>query len=192
MASKIFKAPGSAPPSELELEVEQHLKDIETAPGNELKSDLKEFKFAGAKEIECPAGAAGKTPKNAIVMFVPFAVYRESKKCISKLIRELEKKFSKKHVVIVANRTILDKNFRRKGIQVRPRSRTLTAVHEAVLEDVVYPSEITGKRTRIGADGSKLLKIFLDKKDKESVEEKLHVYSAVYKSLTTKDAVFTV
>merc|ERR1711933_473909 len=101
-------------------------------------------------------------------------------------IRELEKKFGKRHVVFVANRTILDKNFRRKGLQVRPRSRTLTAVHDSILEDVVGPTEIVGKRTHISVDGSKLLKIFLDPKDKdkENVESKLSTYSVVYKKLT--------
>merc|ERR1719450_986817 len=101
-------------------------------------------------------------------------------------------KFNKKHVVFVANRTILDKNFRRRGFQVRPRSRTLTSVHESMLEDVVGPTEIFGKRTRIGVDGSKLMKIILDPKDKdkENVEAKLATFSAVYKKLTNKEAVF--
>merc|ERR1712060_930772 len=99
----------------------------------------------------------------------------------------------KKHIIFVANRTILDKNFRRKGLKVRPRSRTLTSVHESILEDVVGPTEIVGKRTRISMDGSKLLKIFLDPKDKdkESVEAKLATYAAVYRKLTNKEAVFS-
>merc|ERR1712007_375944 len=103
-----------------------------------------------------------------------------------RLIRELEKKFSRKHVVFVANRTILDKNFRRKGLEVRPRSRTLTAVHESILEDVVGPTEIFGKRTRISVDGSKILKVLLDPKDKdkENVENKMATFAAVYKKLT--------
>merc|ERR1712050_700881 len=97
--------------------------------------------------------------------------------------------FSKKHVVFVAQRTILDKNFRRKGLKVRPRTWALTSVHESILEDVVGPTEIVGKRTRIGVDGSKLMKVYLDSKDKdkENVEAKLETFSAVYKKLTNKE-----
>merc|ERR1711966_577072 len=97
----------------------------------------------------------------------PFRVWKNVLKIQGRLIRELEKKFSKKHVMFVANRTILDKNFRRKGLKVRPRSRTLTSVHESILEDVVGPTEIVGKRTRISIDGSKVMKVLLDPKDKE-------------------------
>merc|ERR1712110_876856 len=100
---------------------------------------------------------------------------RSVQKIQGRLIRELEKKFSKRQVIFVANRTILDKNFRRKGLKVRPRSRTLTSVHESIMEDIIGPTEIVGKRTRIGVDGSKVMKVYLDPKDKdkENVEAKL-------------------
>ena len=78
------------------------------------------------------------------------------------LTRELEKKFSDRHVVFVAQRRVLPKPTRNSRVQQkRPRSRTLTSVHDRILEDLVFPSEITGKRTRVSTDGSKLLKVYV-------------------------------
>merc|ERR1712161_8410 len=127
----------------------------------------------------------------AVVVHFPFRCWKNVQKIQGRLIRELEKKFSKKHLVFVANRTILDKNFRRKGLKVRPRSRTLTSVHESIMEDIVGPTEIVGKRTRIGVDGSKLMKIFLDAKDKdkENVEAKLETFSSLCNKLANKETV---
>ena len=183
---KIIKDKG-VPPTEFEEEVAKVLFDIEVSPQSEIKSDLRDISISGAKKVDV------KTNQEAVVVYFPFRVWKNVKKIQGRLIRELEKKFSKKHVVFVANRTILDKNFRRKGLKVRPRTRTLTSVHESILEDIVGPTEIVGKRTRISVDGSKLLKVFLDPKDKdkENIEGKLGTYSAVYKKLTNKEAVFS-
>merc|ERR1712194_783478 len=108
--------------------------------------------------------------RKAVVVHFPFRIWKNVLKIQGRLTRELEKKLSKRHVVFVASRTILDKNFRRRGLAVRPRSRTLTSVHESILEDLVGPTEIVGKRTRIGVDGSKVLKVYLDPKDKDKGE----------------------
>ena len=182
---KIVKDKGVAP-TEFEEEVAKALFDIEVSPSSEIKSDLRDIYISGAKEMET------KPNQKAVVVYFPFRVWKNVKKIQGRLIRELEKKFSKKHVVFVANRTILDKNFRRKGLKVRPRTRTLTSVHESIMEDIVGPSEIFGKRTRISVDGTKLLKVYLDPadKNKENAEDKMETYAAVYKRLTNKDAVF--
>ena len=175
-----------ATPTELDQEVAKAIFDIEVSPSCDIKTELKDVYISGAKDVE--VGKAGM----AMVVHFPFRVWKVVKKIQGRLIRELEKKFNRKHVVLVANRTILDKNFRRKGLKVRPRSRTLTAVHESILEDLVGPTEIVGKRTRISLDGSKLLKIILDPKDKdkENIESKLPAFAAVYKKLTNKEAQF--
>ncbi|CAM9353505.1 unnamed protein product, partial [Ectocarpus sp. 13 AM-2016] len=130
--------------------------------------------------------------KKAIIIFVPYRLLRSYHKIQTRLVRELEKKFSGRHVVIIATRTILGKSYARstKTQGIRPRSRTLTAVQDAMLEDLVFPTEIVGKRTRCKIDGSKLLKVQLDPKDQVNVETKLDTFSSVYKKITNKDVVF--
>ena len=177
---KIVKAAGE--PDDFEQTVAQAIFDLE-ATNTELKGDLRELYITSAKEVDISAS------RKAIVVQVPFRLLKPFHKIQQRLVRELEKKFSGKDVVIVAARRIMQKPTT--GISnARPRSRTLTAVHEAILEDLVYPTEIVGKRIRYKLDGSKLLKVYLDPKDRNTTEYKLETFAGVYKRLTGKDVVF--
>lgn len=114
---------------------------------------------------------------------------------ICSLTRELEKKFSDRHVLILASRRILPRpkrsaRSRNTQKQKRPRSRTLTAVHDAILADLTYPVEIVGKRIRTKEDGSKLLKVILDEKERGGVDYRLDTYSEVYRRLTGRNVNF--
>jgi len=180
---KIVKARDEAV-SELEEAVAKAFVELEIT-SKEMSADLRDLYILAAKEVE----AANN--KKAIVIFVPYKLHKRFQKLQSRLIRELEKKFSGKHVVIVAQRTILSKSFKRSHPgQNRPRSRTLTAVHNAVLDDIVYPTQIVGKRIRFRQDGSRLLKVYLDPKDVKEVDYKLKTFSAVYRKLTNKNVEF--
>ena len=111
------------------------------------------------------------------------------------LTRELEKKFSDRHVLFVAQRRILPRpkrsaNSRTSQTQKRPRSRTLTAVHDSILSDLVYPVEIVGKRIRTKEDGSKTIKVILDEKERGGVDHRLDAYGEVYRRLTGRSVVF--
>lgn len=118
---------------------------------------------------------------------------RKKQELTIRLTRELEKKFSDHQVVFVGQRRILPKpGPHSRAKQPRPRSRTLTAVHNAILEDLVFPTEITAKRTRIATDGSKLIRCALDSKDATSLEYKLETFSSVYRKLTGKDVAFSI
>ncbi|OMJ94903.1 hypothetical protein SteCoe_1760 [Stentor coeruleus] len=77
-----------------------------------------------------------------------------------------------------------------KGQQKRPYSRTLTKVHEAILDDLVYPNSILGKRIRMKADGRRVFKVLLDPTTREDIQDRLDVISAVYSKLTNKEVVF--
>ncbi|RWW64381.1 hypothetical protein BHE74_00028384, partial [Ensete ventricosum] len=160
---KIQKEKG-AEPTEFEDTVAQAFFDLENG-NQELKSDLKD-------------------------LYINSAVLRKAfRKIHVRLVRELEKKFSGKDVVLIATRRILRPPKKGSAV-VRPRSRTLTAVHDATLEDVVYPAEIVGKRIRYRLDGSKIMKIFLDPKERNNTEYKLEAFTGVYRKLCGKDVVF--
>ncbi|ORY82053.1 protein component of the small ribosomal subunit [Protomyces lactucae-debilis] len=168
----------------VELTVAQALYDLETSVAD-LKADLRPLQISAAKEIEVGAG------KKAIVIFVPVPQLQAFHKIQQRLTRELEKKFSDRHVVFVAQRRILKKPGRRsRATQKRPRNRTLTSVHEKILEDLVFPTEIVGKRTRSLTDGRKIQKVFLDQKDAGNLDYKLDSFSSVYSKLTGKTVVF--
>eukprot|EP00745_Piridium_sociabile_P003307 TRINITY_DN119737_c0_g1_i1.p1 TRINITY_DN119737_c0_g1~~TRINITY_DN119737_c0_g1_i1.p1 ORF type:complete len:217 (-),score=39.99 TRINITY_DN119737_c0_g1_i1:177-827(-) len=184
---KIAPKKGIATHSKLEEDVAKALLDIEGSNNSEMKVELHDIQIVSAKEIEV---VTPKETRSAIIVFFPYKVWKSVKRIQSRLIQEFEKKFNRKHVVLVAQRTILKRAC--KGFKIRPRTRTLTSVHDALLEDIAGPGEIVGKRTRVKADGGTLLKIHLDPKDKEKddIDEKLYTYSAVYRTLTGKEAQF--
>jgi hypothetical protein len=49
----------------------------------------------------------------------------------------------------------------------------LTAVYDNILEDLVFPAEIVGKRIRVKLDGSQLIKVHLDKNQQTTIEHKV-------------------
>merc|ERR1712142_1261662 len=183
MFNKVVK-PGGETPDDLEKSIGEALLDLEV--NSDLKTQLRELYITGAKELDVG------DKRKCIIIFVPVPLLRQFQKIQVRLVRELEKKFSGKHVVVVAQRRILPKPTRktRNQKQMRPRSRTLTAVHESILEDLCFPSEIVGKRTRVKLDGSRLMKVHLDKAQWSNVEHKTDTFTQVYKKLTGKDVNF--
>ncbi|KAJ1298301.1 hypothetical protein BS78_01G442300 [Paspalum vaginatum] len=172
---KIQKEKGLEP-SEFEDSVAQSFFDLENG-NQELKSDLKDLYINNAIQMD----VAGS--RKAVVIHVPYRLRKAFRKIHVKLVRELEKKFSGKDVVIVATRRIVRPPKKGSAVQ-RPRTRTLTAVHDGILEDVVYPAEIVGKRIRYRLDGAKIIK------ERNNTEYKLETFTAVYRRLCGKDVVF--
>ncbi|KAK6928848.1 Ribosomal protein S7e [Dillenia turbinata] len=216
-----------ADPTEFEETVAQSFFDLENT-NHDLKSDLKDLFITSAVQVDVSGN------RKAVVIHVPYRLRKAFRKIHLKLVRELEKKFSGKviivtingwnystgiklvgtvdlqDVVLIASRRILRPPKKGSAVQ-RPRTRTLTAVHEAMLEDIVCPAEIVGKRVRYCHDGSKIMKswlvgglpmlacipasfvafkVFLDPKERNNTEYKLETFAAVYRKLAGKDVVF--
>jgi len=183
LTGKILKEQGEKI-SELETTVATSLTDLEL--NQELRASLRDLHITGAREVDVQG-------RKVIVVFVPFPQLRAYQKIHQRLVRELEKKFSQRYVVLVASRRVLPKATRKSRVQhkqTRPRSRTLTSVHEAVLADIVYPAEIVGKRTHYKADGSQIIKVHLEKAQEINLSNKIEVFAGIYKRLTGKDVHF--
>ncbi|KAI0567953.1 40S ribosomal protein S7, partial [Pyrenophora tritici-repentis] len=70
-------------------------------------AQLQELTITAAKEIEVGGG------RKAIIIFVPVPQLKSFQKIQVRLVRELEKKFSRKRVVFIAQRRILPKPTRK-------------------------------------------------------------------------------
>ncbi|XP_077283428.1 ribosomal protein S7 [Arctopsyche grandis] len=182
-SSKIIKA-GGVEPTPFETSISQALVELEN--NSELKTHLRELYITRVKEIDFGN-------KKSIIIYVPMPKLKAFQKVQMRLVRELEKKFSGKHVVFVGDRKILSKPTRkaRNGYkQKRPHSRTLTSVYDSILEDLVFPAEIVGKRVRIRLDGSRFIKVHLDKIQQTTIEHKVDTFQSVYKKLTGREVNF--
>ncbi len=199
MSSRIVKKDASAKLTKVEEEVskilaelEKSLVDSSDAANSQvvaLREVLAKLKINEAREVSFPKGEAGR---RAVLLYVPFPQLHDVRRIQKALVDELEKKLSS-HVIIIANRTQVSAPTWSRSTKysgVRPRSRTLKAVQEALLDDIAYPTEIVGKRLRVKADGSRLLRIHLNPKDQVSAESKVETFKAVFKVLTNKDVVF--
>ena len=67
-----------------------------------------------------------------------------------------------------------------------PRHRTLTAVFEGYLDDILYPATIVGKRIRYPTGKTRAFKVFVDPLDEGAVEYKLPAMVACYRELTNR------
>jgi len=99
LATQKLVKPGDQKPTELETQVAQTLHDLEAT--SDIKAQLKELYITGAREVDLSGG------KKAIILFVPVPQLKSFQKIQSRLVRELEKKFSGKHFVVIAQVTLI-------------------------------------------------------------------------------------
>merc|ERR1712079_368827 len=173
--------------SDIENNVAQTLLEIQNGADAATKEQLMQLHVVAVKEIDVGG-------RNALILMVPAQQVVGWQKVQTKIVRELEKKFSGKHVLVIGARKVMAKEAKKASAkcykQKRPISRSVAHVHDSILEDCVFPAEITGKRIRHKLDDSTVIKAFLDRASQTNIEHKTSTFSAVYKRFTGKNVVF--
>ena len=177
--SKLQKKEGQRA-TELEEEIAKTLSAFETANAD-LQQHLKFVYVNSAEEVEFENNC---TISKYVLVRIPFRSLPYYRKVAGKVIDALESKF-KWPVIVIANRTIQSKRAKTHASQMRPRSRTLKAVHAALLEDIVVPSSVTARSIRCANGSNAQEKVYLDPLDKMNVEGKVDCMAHAYARLTT-------
>ena len=166
-------------------EIEEETAKVLTAfeqSNAELQKDMRLVYINSVEEVEFETDS-GSMAKYILVK-IPYKSLQFYRKVSSAMIEHLEEKFSTT-VIVVVNRTIDSKRKITHPSQKRPRSRTLKAVHAATLNDVVVPSSIVGRRTRVSQQTGITEVVYLDPLDKMLVEDKIGAIADAYARLTT-------
>ena len=95
------------------------------------------------------------------------------KKVHALLTKKLEEHLSNPVIIIPARKRVNGKEYRTFVSKKVPRDRTLTAVFDAYLDDILYPATIVGKRVRYSVGKTRTFKVLVDPLDKENIEYKL-------------------
>merc|ERR1711881_579322 len=113
--------------SDIENTVASAILDIQTSADPATKEQLMQLHVIAVKEMDVGG-------RNAIAIMVPPPQVVGWQKIQTKIVRELEKKFSGKHVMIIGQRKVMAKEARKAGAkcykQKRPISRSVKHVHE--------------------------------------------------------------
>jgi small subunit ribosomal protein S7e len=150
---------------------------------SDLKKDLEAIKIEGANEITIADN------KRCYLVQVNEASIKNLQNVHADIVKKLESHFNVPVLIVPYRKTINGNLYRRYIGKAAPRTKTLTAVYDNLLEDLLYPATIVGKRTRFQKGKNKLFKVFVDPIDKESVEYKTNAIATTYKALTNRELV---
>ena len=108
------------------------------------------------------------------------------KKVHSLLTKKLEEHLGNNVILIPKRKRVNGKEYRTYVSKKVPRDKTLTAVFDGYLDDILYPATIVGKRVRYPVGKTRVYKVIIDPLDKESVEYRIPAIIACYKAITNR------
>ena len=176
---KILRKEKDKKPTAKEEELVKQL--IQHEINADMKDSLKGFGFLSVEEIK----VNDKT--TALLVTIPFPLLAQFHKLAKALLPKLEEHFNAP-VLFIAKRTIISRHLKIKRTQQIPRSRTLTSVHKAILDDLIFPYTILEQREHVNVEGKSIHKVCFNDKAKELFDacDKKQAIEAIYKKLTCK------
>jgi len=144
------------------------------------KAELDPIKLEHANEVDMGEG------QKCFLVQISTTNVAGFKKVHSLLTKKLEEHLSNPVVIIPAKKRVNGNEYRTYVSKKVPRDRTLTAVFDGYLDDILYPATIVGKRIRYPTGKTRTYKVLVDPLDKEVVEYKLPAMVACYRALTNR------
>ena len=109
------------------------------------------------------------------------------KKVHSLLTKKFETHLANTVILIPKRKRVNGKEYRTYVSKKVPRDKTLTAVFDAYLDDILYPATIVGKRIRYPVGRTtRTYKVIIDPLDKEIVNYRVDAIKACFKALTNR------
>ena len=146
-----------------------------------LRKELEDIKIENASEV-----AVG-VDKRCYLLQVNTSSNKSLQNAHGDIVKKLEEHFSTPVMIVPFRKRTNGQIFKRfRGTKV-PRDKTLTAVFDSYLEDLLYPATIVGKRVRYPKGKVRHFKVFVDPLDREAIDYKVNAITACYKELTNRD-----
>ena len=165
--------------SEIQKNVSTALEKIKDSE-KEHKTELEPIKVEHANEVQMDEN------QKCFLIQISTTNLAGFKKVHSLLTKKLEEHLSNPVVLIPAKKRVNGKEYSTFVSKKVPRERTLTAVFDGYLDDILYPATIVGKRIRYPAGKTRTFKVFVDPLDKEVIQYKLPAITACYRALTNR------
>ena len=124
-----------------------------------------------------------KKSLKALVIYLPFPYLKDHKQAVNKIINEVQTKTGS-YAFVVAKRTVISKwsDYNQKI----PKNRTLADVCDAILEDLLAPGQIIGRRMRVRLNGTHLYKIHVSEESRPYLQDKVETITQIYHALTNR------
>ena len=184
MNSAKEKTPKELREEQLVSEVNKIVKDYANS-NSELRDLLNQLTVSRVREFSISEN--NKVVDKALLVYLPFAFHKKQPQAVVRLMSEIKKKKSVQ-VFMTAQRTVIHP---RSGYRQKiPRSRTLSSVYECLLDDLISPANILGKRIRHRLGGHQTLKVRLNVDNKGFLQPRLAAIKQIYLSLTKRNLAF--